>query len=172
MIDSDYARLMARYNQWQNQSLFRAAATLSDADRKADRGAFFESIHGTLSHLLWADRVWMSRFDGWARPDTPQAGSGRMIEHFDRLGRERGEDDARIIAWADAVPEGNLGGPLSFYSGALGSEVTLPLWMCITHFFNHQTHHRGQAHALLTAAGAVPEDTDLFLMPEAQSAPA
>ena len=172
MISASHARLMARYNQWQNRSLYGAAATLSEADRTADRGAFFRSIHGTLGHILWADRVWMSRFDGWSRPDTPQSQSGAMIADFATLRQARESDDARIIAWADGLADGDVRGPLTFYSGAYKSDVSMPYWMCITHFFNHQTHHRGQVHALLTAAGAKPEDTDLFLMPEAQNAPA
>ena len=68
MILSEYVRLMARYNSWQNGSLYRAADALSDAARREDRGAFFGSIHGTLSHILWGDRMWMNRFAGTERP--------------------------------------------------------------------------------------------------------
>ncbi len=55
MINIDYIRTMARYNAWQNQSVFAAADTLDDEARNMDRGAFFKSIHGTLNHLLWGD---------------------------------------------------------------------------------------------------------------------
>lgn len=172
MIDAEHARLMARYNKWQNENLYSAAETLSEDQRQQDRGAFFKSIHGTLCHILWADRVWMARFDGWDRPNVPGAESGSMIADFAELRAARETDDARIIAWTDQLPDGDLSGPLEFFSGALQSNVSMPLWTCLTHFFNHQTHHRGQAHALITAAGGKPHDTDLFLMREAQNAPA
>ena len=67
MIDVHYVRCMARYNRWQNENLYGAADTLSDAERRGDRGAFFGSIHATLNHLLWADRIWMSRLAGTPR---------------------------------------------------------------------------------------------------------
>lgn len=172
MIDAEHIQLMARYNQWQNRNLYTAAAILSDEARKSDRGAFFKSIHGTLSHILWADRVWMNRFDGWERLSLPQSVSGDMISDFETLNAERERDDARIIDWANALPKGDLRGPLTFFSGAMQANVSMPYWTCVTHFFNHQTHHRGQAHALITSAGGVPHDTDLFLMPEAHNAPA
>ena len=62
MITPAHAHMMARYNRWQNRSLYAAVVTLSDAQRREDKGAFFGSLHKTLAHILWADRVWMSRF--------------------------------------------------------------------------------------------------------------
>ncbi len=171
MIDAEHVRLMARYNRWQNENLYSAAATLTDEARNQDRGAFFKSIHGTLCHILWADRVWMNRFDGWDRPDIAQANSGNMIADFDELSAKRADADNRIIKWVDALPDGYMKDPLTFFSASLQADVSMPLWTCLTHFFNHQTHHRGQAHALITAAGGKPHDTDLFLMTEAQNAP-
>ncbi len=170
MIDAGHARLMARYNQWQNTSLFTAAASLPDAARKADRGAFFKSIHGTLCRILWADQIWMSRLSDWEMPTVPQSGSAQLFEAWDALSAARAEADRRIIAWAGALGPGDLAGQLVWYSGALKRDVAAPRWVCVTHVFNHQTHHRGQIHALLTAAGARPDDTDLFMMPEALAA--
>ncbi len=66
MIDRDHARLMAQYNQWMNEKLYAASAQLTDAERKQDRGAFFESLHGTLNHLLYGDLAWLCRFTGRA----------------------------------------------------------------------------------------------------------
>ncbi|MEM0984797.1 MAG: DinB family protein [Pseudomonadota bacterium] len=172
MIDHEHVQLMARYNRWQNRNLYRVASGVSDEVRKQDRGAFFKSIHGTFSHILWADRVWMNRFDGWERPTTSQRDSGEMITDFEVLQSERKTDDQRIIDWADSLPEKTISGPLTFFSGALQADISMPFWTSVTHFFNHQTHHRGQAHAMLTAVGGIPHDTDLFLMPEALNAPA
>lgn len=164
MITAEHPRLMARYNRWQNESVFGAAGLLDAAARQADRGAFWGSIQGTLSHLLWGDGMWMARFDGGARPDVPLAESAGYLADWETLKTARAAMDDRIDAWAEglALPDGAT---LTFFSGVLGREVTKSYALCITHFFNHQTHHRGQVHAMLTQAGARPGDTDLFVMP-------
>ena len=167
MIGRDYAVQMARYNRWQNRSLYAAADNLTDADRRADRGAFFKSIHGTLSHILWGDTIWMSRFDGWAAPDVAIPGSPGWIEDWDTLKTRRSDADEAILAWAGRLTDADVAGDLGWYSGAMGRDVTKPRDQCIVHFFNHQAHHRGQVHAMLTAAGARPDDTDLVFMPDA-----
>jgi uncharacterized damage-inducible protein DinB len=157
---------MARYNAWQNRSLIAAADMLDDDARREPRGAFWRSIHETLVHLLWGDLVWMARFDGWARPQVSLGESHEMIWDWDHFCDARATTDAEIRTWADGLTDGALQGELSWYSVAAGQEVSRPKWLLVTHFFNHQTHHRGQVHAMLTAAGATPGDTDLFLMPE------
>lgn len=167
MITPTYVRDMARYNAWQNASLYAAADPLGEAARRADRGAFFGSITGTLSHLLWADQIWMSRLGGWEKPGVGIAGSPDWVAEWPALREARGAADAKIVEWAGAVEPGWLEGELSWYSGAAGRDVTKPVAVCVAHLFNHQTHHRGQVHAMLTAAGARPGDTDLFLMPAA-----
>ncbi|PWJ10048.1 DinB family protein [Jannaschia seohaensis] len=165
MIDPAYVATMARYNAWQNASLYAAAGSLDDEARHADRGAFFGSIHGTLCHLLWGDTFWMSRFDGWTPPPVALPDSPGMIDDWDRLAEARAEADARIRDWAGRVDAAWLAGDLTWFSGLRQRDVTRPAALCVMHFFNHQTHHRGQAHALLTGAGARPEDTDLVAMP-------
>ena len=165
MITTTFVATMARYNQWQNASLYQAAGTLSDAERHADRGAFFGSIHGTLCHLLWGDTFWMSRFDGWTPPPVGLAESPGMIAEWDALAAQREEADAKILDWAGRVSETWLSGNVTWFSGLRQTDVTRPAVLCVMHFFNHQTHHRGQAHAMVTAAGATPEDTDLVAMP-------
>ncbi|NBC31862.1 MAG: DUF664 domain-containing protein [Alphaproteobacteria bacterium] len=156
---------MARYNRWQNRNLYGAADGLDDAARRADRGAFFGSIHGTLNHILWADFAWMSRLAGWPPPSGPLDTSAEEVAGWDDLKTVRAETDDRIIAWADALTPEGLQGDLTWRSMSVQKTFTTPVWVCITHFFNHQTHHRGQVHAMLTAAGARPHDTDLPLMP-------
>lgn len=166
MIDSEFVRRMARYNAWQNRSLFGAAATLDETARRTDRGAFFGSIHGTLSHVLWGDTMWMSRFDGWEKPTVGIPDSAAWVETWERLSAARADADARILDWAGRIDDPDLDGDLSWYSGSLGQSMIRPFGLCVVHFFNHQTHHRGQVHAMLTAAGTRPEDTDLFVMPD------
>ncbi len=157
---------MARYNRWQNGSLYGAAETLSDAERRKERGAFFGSIHGTLCHLLWGDRIWMHRFTGSPKPPGGIKDSPGLIDAWDDLVAQRRAMDETIIAWSDGLSEDWLRGSDTWFSGAVGREVTKPIWVLVTHFFNHQTHHRGQAHAMLTAAGAKPMDTDIIFMPD------
>lgn len=164
MIDTAYVRTMARYNAWQNRSLCTAAATLDDAARRQDRGAFFKSIHGTLCHLLWADRMWLSRFAGTPKPTVRIHESGGLVQDWDDLVVERKAFDATITDWADTLSQNWLSGDLSWFSGATQREMSKPIGLLVTHMFNHQTHHRGQVHAMLTAAGAKPEDTDLMLV--------
>ena len=165
-MDASHAHTMARYNAWQNASLTEAAETLGEAGREMDRGAFFGSIRATFSHLLWDDRIWMSRLAGWERPAGGIAESAAHETGWARLRGDRAQHDARIVAWADGLDRDALSGDLRWWSGAAGREVARPRALCALHMFNHQTHHRGQIHAMLTAAGARPGDTDLFLMPD------
>ena len=167
MIDAGYARAMARYNAWQNRSLLVAADGLDAAAREADLGAFFGSIGATFGHLLWADRMWMSRLAGWEKPAGGIAESLAQGADWPRLRADRSAEDARIVAWADGLAEDALAGDLTWWSGSVGREVSNPRALCVAHMFNHQTHHRGQIHAMLTAAGARPGVTDLVFMPTA-----
>jgi len=164
MITPAYCRTMAAYNAEMNRRFYAAAATLDDAARKRPRGAFFGSLHGTLCHLVWGDAMWMSRFDGGPPPPAKLPESAAMIEDFAALQAARTALDARIESWAAGLDEAHLAGDLTWFSGAAGREVRKPLALLVIHFFNHQTHHRGQAHALLTAEGASTGDTDLFLV--------
>jgi len=117
MIDLGYVQCMARYNRWQNANLYDAADTLSDAERRRDRGAFFGSIHATLNHLLWADRIWMSRLAGTPRPDGGIPESVSLHGDWDELKRERKAFDAVMIEWADRLDAASLAGELAYYSG-------------------------------------------------------
>ncbi|MCR8725609.1 DinB family protein [Frigidibacter sp. ROC022] len=165
LVTPDYARLMARYNAWQNRSLYREADKLTDAQRREDRGAFFGSVQRTLCHILTIDHVWMSRFDGWEMPAARGAQSPDWYPDWEPLCAARVETDARLIAWADGLTESALEGDLTWQSGLAGGTQTKPLALLVAHMFNHQTHHRGQVHALLTGFGCRPDDTDLGFMP-------
>ena len=162
--DVAYVRLMAQYNAEMNRRLYAAAARLTDADRKADRGAFWQSIHGTLTHILWGDTQWMSRFDAWPKPEVGQKQSAGMVDDFAALQTRRTKADADISAWANRVDDAWLAEDLVWFSGSAGREMRRQKGPLVVHFFNHQTHHRGQAHALLTACGQDTGDTDLFLV--------
>lgn len=166
MITAAYVHTMTRYNAGMNARLYAAASRLSDAERRLDRGAFWQSIHGTLSHILWADRMWMSRFAGWARPAQKLPQSAALFDDFDAMAGARAQDDAKLLAWTATLTDDWLAQDLTWTSGAAQRDFTMPRAMLLVHVFNHQTHHRGQVHAMLTAAGQTTGDTDLWLVLE------
>jgi uncharacterized damage-inducible protein DinB len=161
VIDKSYAHLMSRYNEWQNANLYGAADKLSDDERRRERGAFFGSIHATLDHLLWGDQIWMSRFAATPKPEGGIKGSVSRHPVWEDLKRERAAFDRVIIDWAANLDPNWLEGDLTYFSGAAGREIKAAKWLLVTHMFNHQTHHRGQVHCMLTQSGAKPGDTDL-----------
>jgi uncharacterized damage-inducible protein DinB len=164
----EHARVMARYNRWMNEKVYAVAEKLTDAERKEDRGAFFRSIHGTLNHLLLADRVWLGRFTGAALnegelgPDGIRSLDQELYAEFDELGRERVKTDDAIDAFVATLTDAKLTGTLRYLRR--GVLIEAPLWHVVAHLFNHQTHHRGQVTTLFTQAGHDPGVTDLFAM--------
>lgn len=167
MMTPEWVRMMAAYNAEMNRRFYAAAGRLDDAERKRDRGAFFGSIHATLNHLLWGDRAWMARFAGWEAPALGLRDGLSLHDDFSALAAARVEVDAGIEAWADRFDPAWLDREVTWFSGALQRMVTRPSTLAVSHMFNHQTHHRGQVHAMLTAAGERTGDTDLWLVLEA-----
>lgn len=160
-ITPGYVRVMAAYNAEMNRRVYAAAERLGEVERRADRGAFWGSVHGTLCHILWADRLWLSRFGVGEAPAAPIAESGRLIDDFGELREARGMQDAAILGWAETLRPEELEGDLAWWSGAMGRDMVKPRALCVMQIFNHQTHHRGQVHALLTARGEATGATDL-----------
>nr|WP_272211068.1 DinB family protein [Marinicella sp. W31]MDC2876956.1 DinB family protein [Marinicella sp. W31] len=144
-------RMFAAYNAWANAQILDEAANISDDERKRDLGVFFRSIHGTLNHVLYADRVWMTRFAGAAtgpvRLDTI------LHDDFSELCLARTEQDREISAFIEAMDENKLQGRVSYTRGNPPEPHTDCLQTTLAHLFNHQTHHRGQVHAMLTMLG-------------------
>ncbi|NRB35935.1 MAG: DinB family protein [Rhodobacteraceae bacterium] len=166
MISAAYCQTMARYNAWQNKRLSESLQALPGAALTEDQGAFFGSIMATLSHLAWGDAMWLSRLGAG---DPPQGGgiedSVDMIPDRATWLEMRPKLDQQITDWAAAVSDEQLAGDLSWYSGALQKGMVTPIALCVAHLFNHQTHHRGQVHAMLTRAGVHAPVTDLAFMP-------
>jgi len=163
MMTKEHFLLMARYNSWSNENLFEACAQLSDGDRKADRGAFFGSVHGTLNHILLADRIWMGRFEGV--PYDAGALDVELYADFAALSQARISEDARIADWAAGLDDDRLKGTLSYTSIVRPEPRTYVYWQAVTHFFNHQIHHRGQASTLLAQLGVDYGVTDMIALP-------
>lgn len=147
----DHFRMFADYNRWANRLVYAAAAELTDAELRENRGAFFGSLLSTLNHILVADRIWMKRFTG--EGNTPASLDTTLHEDLAGLTAARAAEDERIIAWIDNLSDERLGALLSYRTLTNPAAVAQRLAPTLGHFFNHQTHHRGQAHATLTGLG-------------------
>jgi len=154
-----YLALRAEHNQWVNTRLYDVVAQVSDADYTADRGAFFGSIHQTLNHIVTTDMIWMHRIDGQSEV---QADLDTVLhETFAETRAARDALDARMIAAVDGMDDAALAAPIRFKARA-GNEVVLPTNLMIANLCNHETHHRGQVHAMLTGLGQEVPPLDFF----------
>ncbi len=165
MITLEYCRLMARYNAWQNNSLVTAANALTSDQRWEDRGAFFQSIAATLNHLYWADTLQLQRLRGNERPHENLKISLAEPSDWKEFKTLRLQCDEEIGNWVANLRTSDFDVMVVWYSPSDSSLFENSTALCAVQLFNHQTHHRGQVHAMLTAAGAKPEPTDLTLLP-------
>jgi len=165
MISAKYCRTMARYNTWQNNSLVNAADGLENSDRWKDRGAFFQSIAATLNHVYWADALILQRLKGNQRPEKTIEHSLTNPSDWNDFKLLRSQRDDEIEQWAAQLVDAELNGMVAWYPGDGSIRIERSKAICATELFNHQTHHRGQVHAMLTAAGAEPEPTNLSMLP-------
>ncbi|HEX6274498.1 MAG TPA: DinB family protein [Polyangiaceae bacterium] len=167
MMSREWLGASARYNRWMNDKLYATVALLSDEARKRDAGAFFKSIHGTLNHLLLADRVWLARFRGVTAAEGFMGPGIRSLDQelyadFEELRAQRALTDDELTSWVSELTDERLAAPLVYLRR--GQTLTSPLWWAVAHLFNHQTHHRGQVTTLLTQQGRDPGVTDLYAM--------
>jgi len=153
--------MFSRYNAWANERLYGAAALLPDGDYRADRGAFFKSLHGTLNHLLVADRIWMHRFTG-AEPIATRL-DVILYQDFTSLRAARRNEDVRIVRYIGSLSATDLERRIRYRTVTNPQDIEQPLAPALAHFFNHQTHHRGQAHGLLTALTGDAPSFDLIV---------
>lgn len=168
MSNRTYYLTMAEYNQWMNQKLYAICAEIPDEMRKQDQKAFFKSIHGTLNHLLFGDRIWLGRFVD--QPFPARVGD-ELYSDFAQLRQEREKTDQQILDWAKQLSPEWLDQPFSYTSAVDGKTRVLPSWVLVTHMFNHQTHHRGQLTTLLSQLGYDPGVTDLPWLPSLYTSP-
>jgi uncharacterized damage-inducible protein DinB len=167
----DYFRTLARYNQWANRRLYAACAELPDAEYMKPRQAFFGSLHGTLNHNLVGDRLWMGRITG--HDSGIKALDQMLYGDFAGLRVAREAEDAQIINVIDAMDEPTLNTTLRYRPIIGNSTMATPMRFVLAHLFNHGTHHRGQAHGLLSQTAVPPPPLDLiFYLREAAPQPA
>lgn len=168
MITPSYAQTMARYNTWQNANIYGAADKLTDEQRKENRGAFFGSIHATLNHILWADQMWLVRFKASPSPAPTAKSIAQGLEQYanwQELRVARSALDAYIEDWASRLTPEQLSQDLHWFAASAQKDMVTPMAIAVAHVFNHQTHHRGQAHCLITGFGGMPDRTDLPFAP-------
>lgn len=173
MSRTQHVCLMAEYNQWMNAKLYDAAGKLPDAELSADRKAFFGSLFGTLNHIAAGDTIWLQRFASHpahfaalapVRQLAPPAGLSQLLfADFASLAAYRQRLDAIIVDWAGTLAEADLDHVLQ-YKNTKGMAFGRDFFSLLMHFFNHQTHHRGQATTLLSQAGVDVGDTDLLAL--------
>jgi len=167
MTPNNHFELLARYNQWMNEKLYQVCAEIPDQKRKEDLGAFFQSIHGTLNHLLYGDKAWMGRFTG--HPYSITVIGENLYEDFEELREERIKIDQDIVEWSRSLSVEWLEFPFEYTSNVDQKTRVLPTWILVTHLFNHQTHHRGQVTTLVKQLGYDPGITDLPWLPELEN---
>jgi uncharacterized damage-inducible protein DinB len=163
-------RMFGHYNQWANGRLYDAAAQLSDEQYRADRGAFFKSVHGTLNHLLVTDRIWMQRFTG--EGSAPDRLDAILFETFDELRAAREAEDRRITGYVDGLDEARIAGTIKYRRISTPEQFEQPLAPALAHWFNHQTHHRGHVHGILTGLVGKAPELDLLYFQRLQAKPA
>ncbi len=164
---ASHFRMLGHYNAWANARLYDAASRLDETQYRADRGAFFKSVHGTLNHLLVTDRIWMKRFTG--EGDAPDRLDAILFEAFDALRAARAVEDARIVAYVDGLEDARIAGTISYRRVSGPEQFVQQLAPALAHWFNHQTHHRGQTHALLTGLGQPATELDLLFFQREQA---
>ncbi len=160
--------MMARYNAWANARLYRMAVALPDPLYRRDVGVYFKSLHGTLNHLLTADRIWMRRLTGVG--DHPNRLDAIVFDDLPSLTAAREQEDKRITHFVEQLTESCFEEFLD-YRTLNGTPQRQTRGEILAHLFNHQTHHRGQAHAILTMLGITdPQLLDLLIMQRERTA--
>lgn len=169
----DHYRAMARYNRWMNGRIYSVAEQLQESERRNDMKAFFGSIQRTLNHILLGDRAWLGRFTGDRRLAqsldrdgaviTPASFGEEVYSDIRDLRTQREQTDAAILEFVDSLSDDQINGSFRYKTSA-GQPCEHPLWWALSHFFNHQTHHRGQLTTLFTQLGHDPGVTDLIAL--------
>ena len=170
MPPAAHYRMFGHYNAWANSRLYDAAARLSNEQYRADRGAFFKSVHGSLNHLLVTDRIWMQRFTG--EGEAPNRLDAILFETLDELRVARETEDRRIVDFVERLDEARIAGTIKYRRVSSPEQFEQHLAPALAHWFNHQTHHRGQIHALLTGLIGTAPELDLLFFQRLSAKPA
>jgi uncharacterized damage-inducible protein DinB len=152
-------RSMAYNNAWANHRLLSACSVLSQAEFEAARTSFFPSIQATLNHILVVDRFYVDALEGGTLGATAWA-NPLPCPTLAELHPAQGDVDRRLIAWCNAMPES---GPSRTIRVHREDRVQIERAdRLLLHLFEHQIHHRGQAHAMLAGTKVPPPQLDEF----------
>jgi uncharacterized damage-inducible protein DinB len=154
----DTFRMFARYNRIANELLYEQCANLGSVEYRRERRGSFGSIHALLNHILLGDGIWMSRFVGGGRTTPPL--NTILFDTFAELNEARAIEDAEIEAFFEKTDPAFLLTPL-LYTNTRGKDCVDSAPMAVLHFFNHQTHHRGQVHVMISQTDVKPPSLDL-----------
>lgn len=152
-------QMFAGYNRWANRLLYAEVSKLGDEAFETETGAFFRTLKGTLNHILVADRIWLNRFTG--EGPLPTRLDEILFEDFASLLEAREAEDARIVEWTNGLSNEAVAAKFTYTPVSIPEPFTQQLSSSISHFFNHQTHHRGQAHMIITTLGGPSISLDM-----------
>ena len=151
--------MFAQYNRWANGRLYDAVRHLGEEEFHRNLGAYFRSMNGTLNHILVTDRIWMTRFTG--EGEAPDSLDIVLFEDLPELREARMAEDERIGGFIERLGKDDFGKSIRYKAYNRTVVFEQPLHAVLGHFFNHQTHHRGQAHCMLTQLGREAPPLDL-----------
>ena len=151
-------QLLANFNTWANTKIFSSCMELDDSEYKKDRGAFFSSIHGTLNHSLVVDRAYISRIEG--KDHSLKSLDQILYENLFQLEEARKKEDKHLVDLVNSLSEESIHKEIT-YKGFETGITTYTINLILITLFNHQTHHRGQVHNMLSQAGIQPPQIDI-----------
>ena len=151
-------QILARYNRISNERIYESCAQLNDAEYRRERLGSFGSIHALLNHILLGDRIWMSRFAGKGNTTPPL--NSILFDTFSELRSARNTQDAEIEEFFARTDDSFLLRQLA-YTNNQGRDCLDSAPVAVLHFFNHQTHHRGQVHVMISQTNVKPPSLDL-----------
>jgi uncharacterized damage-inducible protein DinB len=143
----DAFRMLARYNRIANERLYEKCGQLDPVEYRKQRQGSFGGIHGLLNHLLLGDRIWMSRFAGGGNTTPPL--NSILFDTFPELRSARAAQDEEIESFFVKAGADFLNRQFSYVNNQ-GKDYVETVPVAVLHFFNHQTHHRGQVHVMIS----------------------
>jgi len=151
-------QMLARYNRIANERLYASCAQLDDAEYRKKRAGSFGSIHGLLNHILLGDRRWLGLFQNGERITPPL--NQILYDDFSSLRSARAQEDARIETFFSGIDAAFWSRSFA-YTNNRGKDYVETAHVACSHLFNHQTHHRGQVHVMLSQTTVPPPSLDL-----------
>lgn len=158
MLETAFFKKLYQYHDWANQQVRDEAARLDDTAYRKDFGQAWGSVHGTLAHLLAAERIWMARWRGVSPQGRPD---GAEWNTLDALRATWEPLQAERMVFLDSLSGDDLSRVVE-YKNTKGDLFAHPLWWQLYHVVNHGTDHRGYLSIMLTELGFPPSPLDFI----------